>query len=96
MGVRVAVWAFSRFKRRKHERGLRADNGPDTVKVDGRVVMLPKIGPVAMEEELRLVGSIREVTINRTAGVWSACFCIEDGQKVPPVKGGPSIGVVSA
>ncbi len=26
---------FPRFKRRKHEQGFRADNGPDTVKVDG-------------------------------------------------------------
>ena len=35
---------FPRFKRRKHEQGFRADNGPDTVRVDGKVVILPKIG----------------------------------------------------
>ena len=84
---------FPRFKRRKHEQGFRADNGPDTVKVDGKVVILPKIGPVAMVEELRFHGSIREVTVNRTAGTWFACFSIEDGQKAPPVKNGPTIGV---
>ena len=84
---------FPRFKRRKHEQGFRADNGPDTIRVDGKVVMLPKIGHVAMVEELRFGGSIREVTINRTAGTWFACFCIEDGQPVPPVKSGPTIGV---
>ena len=34
------------------------------------------------------------MTVNRTAGgVWFACFCIEDGQQVPPVKSGPTIGV---
>ena len=27
---------FPRFKRRKHEQGFRADNGPDTVRVDAR------------------------------------------------------------
>ncbi len=59
---------FPRFKRRKHEQGFRADDGPDTVRVDGKVVMLPKIGPVQMVEYLRFAGSIREVTINRTAG----------------------------
>ena len=89
---------FPRFKRRKHEQGFRADNGPDTVKVDGKkvdgkVVVLPKIGPVAMVERLRFEGSIREVTINRTAGTWFACFTVEDGQKTPPVKDGPTVGV---
>ena len=84
---------FPRFKRRKHEQGFRADNGPNTVRVDGKAVMLPKIGRVAMVELLRFSGSIREVTINRTAGTWFACFCIEDSQKVPPVKDGDSVGV---
>ena len=84
---------FPRFKRRKHEQGFRADNGPDTVRVDGKSVMLPKIGRVAMVEHLRFRGSIREVTINRTAGTWFACFCIEDGQPLPLVKSGPTIGV---
>ena len=83
---------FPRFKRRKHEQGFRADNGPNTVRVDGTVI-LPKIGRVAMVEHLRFQGSIREVTINRTAGIWFASFCIEDGQKPPPVKDGPTIGV---
>ena len=84
---------FPRFKRRKHEQGFRADNGSDTVRVDGKVVILPKIGRVAMVEHLRLHWSIREVTVNRTAGTWFACFCIEDGQQAPPVKPGPTIGV---
>ena len=44
-------------------------------------------------EELRFAGSIREVTVNRTAGTWFACFCIEDGQELPAVKDGPTIGV---
>ena len=48
---------------------------------------------VAMVEQLRFCGSIREVTINRTAGTWFACFCVEDGADPPPVKDGPTIGV---
>ena len=59
----------------------------------GKAVMLPRIGRVAMVEELRFRGSVREVTINRTAGRWFASFCVEDGQPVPPVKAGPTIGV---
>ena len=84
---------FPRFKRRKHEQGFRADNGPDAVRVDGKAIILPKIGRVAMVEELRFSGSIREVTINRTAGTWFACFCVEDGREPPPVKDGPTVGI---
>ena len=46
-----------------------------------------------MAEHLRFSGSIREVTVNRTAGTWFACFAMEDGQPAPPVKEGPTIGV---
>ena len=84
---------FPRYKRRKHEQGFRADNGPETVKAKGKVVILPKIGPVAMVERLCFHGSIREVTVNRTAGTWFACFCVEDGEETPPVKDGPTVGV---
>ena len=70
-----------------------ADNGPDTVRVDGKAVVLPKIGRVDMVEPLRFAGSIREVTVNRTAGTWFAAFCIEDGQSPPPVKDGRTTGV---
>ena len=84
---------FPRFKRRKHEQGFRADNGPDTVRVDGKAVLLPKIGWVAMVEQVRFSGSIREVTINRTAGRWFACFAVETGEEPPPVKDGDTVGV---
>ena len=84
---------FPRYKRRKHEQGSRADNGPGTVKVDGKAVILPTIGRVAMVELLRFAGSIREVTVNRTAGRWFACFCVEDGQGPPPPQEGPTVGV---
>lgn len=63
------------------------------MKVEGKAVILPKIGRVAMVEELRFRGSIREVTVNRTAETWFACFCVEDGAEPPPVKDGPTIGV---
>ena len=54
---------FPRFKRRQHEQGFRADNGPDTVRVDDKAVVLPKIGRVDMVEPLRFAGSICEVTV---------------------------------
>ena len=84
---------FPKFKRRKHEQGFRADNGPGTVRVEGKFAVLPKIGRVAMVEDLRFAGSVREVTVNRTAGTWFACFCVEDGVEAPSFKGGPTVGV---
>ena len=87
--VLIDGWA----KRREDEQGFRADNGPGTVKVDGRVMILPKTGRLAMMEGLRFGGSIREATIDRAAGVWCACFCIYDEQEPPPVKDGPTVGV---
>ena len=84
---------FPRCKRRKREQGFRADDGPDTVKVDDKMVILPKIGSVKMVKQPRFSGSIGEVTINRTAGTWFAYLCIEDGQKAPPVQNGPTVGV---
>ena len=61
--------------------------------MDGKAVILPKIGRVAMVEELRFNGSIREVTVSGMAGTWFACFCVEDGEEIPPVKNGPTVGV---
>ena len=84
---------FPRFKRRRHEQGFRANNGPDTVRVDDKVVILPKIGKVAVVEHPRFAGSIREVTVNRTPGTWFARCCVEAGEGLPAVQSGPTIGV---
>ena len=54
-GIRCRRVGFPRFKRRRHEEGFRADNGPATVRVDGRTVILPRIGRVAMVEQLGFV-----------------------------------------
>ena len=92
-GISCRRVGFPRFKRRRHEQGFRADNGPDTVRVDGKTVILPRIGRVAMVEQLRFAGRICEATVNRTAGQWFASFSVDTGEPVPPVKDGPTIGV---
>ena len=92
-GISCRRVGFPRFKGRRHEQGFRADNGPDTVRVDGRTVILPRVGRVAMVERLRFAGRICEVTVNRTAGQWFASFSVDTGEPVPPVKDGPTIGV---
>ena len=92
-GINCRRVGFPRFKGRRHEQGFRADNGPDTVRVDGRTVILPRVGRVAMVERLRFAGRICEVTVSRTAGQWFASFSVDTGEPVPPVKDGPTIGV---
>ena len=44
-GINCRRVGFPRFKRRRHEQGFRADNGPETVRVDGKTVVLPKLKP---------------------------------------------------
>ena len=87
-----------------HETILRfhADNGPDTVRVGGKAVTLPKIGTVAMVEHLRSHGSIREVTINRTAGTLSRVthncrFLLPPGELLPITQhlGSPTASAIS-
>ena len=92
-GINCRRVGFPRFKRRRHEQGFWADNGPETVRVDGKTVIIPRIGRVAMVEQLRFAGRICEVTINRTAGRWFASFSVDTGEPMPPVKDGPTIGV---
>ena len=92
-GINCRRVGFPRFKRRRHEQGFRADNGPDTVMVEGKTVILPRIGRVAMVEQLKSAGRICEVTVNRTAGQWFASFSVDTGELPPPVKDGPTIGV---
>lgn len=80
-----------------HKRGVRdsyrASNGADTIPVEDRTIGLPKVGAVRMREALRFGGSIREVTVSRTAGRWFASVSVEDGTEAPPVKAGAVVGV---
>ena len=69
--------ASQTFKsRRRHQRAFRADNGPNTVRVDGKCIQIPKIGWVNMREELCLVGGIREISIVQDGGPWFACATV--------------------
>ena len=67
---------FPRNKRRKHEQGFRADNGPGTVCVDGKAVILPKIGRVVMLEQLRfrlIATKIAGQNAGQTYNIWRHC-----------------------
>lgn len=61
------------FHGRKRGLAFRADNGPGTVRTDGRRIRLPKIGFVRMREAARFPGLIRECTIKHDGRRWFAC-----------------------
>ena len=81
------------FKRRRHQQGFHADNGPETVRANGKVVILPKIGHVAMVEQLRFRGSIREVY--RQPDCWQVVRGVLHRRRTAAAAGedGPTIGV---
>lgn len=102
LGDAVKAWRndrqanrFPSFKsRRKHRRAFRADNGPDTVSVEGKRVKLPKIGWVKMRERLRFAGSIREVSIVQDGGRWFACVAVRTNDEPMPFDPSkPTLGV---
>ena len=81
-------------RKRSHGQSYRADNGPDTVIVDGRRVKLPKIGWLKMREILRFDGSIRTATIVKEAGRWFVCLSVKVAESLPPKrKMGRVIGI---
>ena len=85
---------FPRIKKRG--RSFRADNGAGTVRVDGKAVILPKIGRVRMRELLRFDGRICEARVSVRADKWYIAFQVDDGAELPapaPVDGKPAIGV---
>jgi len=65
--------------RAKHGRcqSYQADNGPGTVTVDRKLVVLPKIGAVKMREVLRFDGTIRKVVVKFDGRRWFACVVVE-------------------
>ena len=84
---------FPRFKSRRGKVAFRADNGPGTVRAQGRRIHLPKIGSLRMREALRFDGVALECTVKRDAGRWFACVCVEDGTQAPEVHDGQVVGV---
>ena len=66
-----------RFKSRKRGMTFRADNGPGTVRTEGRVIHLPRIGAVRMREACRFGGPVRECTVKHDGVRWHAAVVCE-------------------
>ena len=66
-----------RFKSRKRSMVFRADNGPGTVRTEGRVIHLPKIGAVRLREACRFGGPVRECTVKHDGVRWHVAVVCE-------------------
>ena len=92
-GKKVRHVGFPRFRKRTSSSGFRADNGPGTVRMDGKTIRLPKIGPLRTREPLRFTGDVREVTVKREAGRWFACVTVNTSESAPTQRNGDAVGV---
>jgi putative transposase len=82
LGESIQSWiskksGFPKFKKKGQKDSFRVDNGPDTVRIEGKRIKLPKLGWIKMFERLRFAGRILEVTISRTAHRWFASVCVD-------------------
>ena len=84
---------FPKHRKRSGKRAFQADNGPGTVKVDGKKVYLPKIGWVKMAERLRFPGEIVKATVTKTHDRWFVCLSVDTGEAVPDKRSGEPIGI---
>lgn len=77
VGGKKNPWGFPRFKKKGRGDSFRADNGPETVAVEGCRIRLPVIGWMRMHEELRFSGKIKSATVSRTANRWFVAVSVE-------------------
>ena len=88
------VSKFPRYKRKSGKQSFRVDNMRNSVRFDGKRILLPKIGWVRTFEELRFVGDILRVVIKKRGHRWFASLLIETKTPVKPdLRGLPTVGV---
>ncbi len=75
---------FPKFRKRTSGCGFRADNGPGTVRLEGKTVWLPKIGGLRTREALRFDGEVVEATVKREAGRWFVCVTVATRRPLLP------------
>ena len=81
-----------RFRSRKRGMAFRADNGPGTVRTEGRVIHLPRIGAIRMREACRFDGQVRECTVKHDGVRWHAAVVCEV-RDARPKESGAVVGV---
>ena len=80
-------------KRRRNRQSYSTD--PNTVKIEGKRIRLPKIGWGRMYQKLRHKGEITKITLSRTAHRWLVSITVDTGKPNAPrdTRGLPIIGI---
>ena len=85
---------FPRYKRKSGKQSFRIDNKRDSVRFDGKRILLPKIGWVRTFETLRFKGDIMRVVIKQRGHRWFASILVETEDSVKPdLRGLPTVGI---
>lgn len=71
--------SFPQFKNKYHHNSFEIGN--DQIQINGRYLILPKIKPIKMKENLRFDGVIKTAVISRTANKWFISLSIEVDHK---------------
>ena len=84
-----------RPKKKKRRTRQSYSTDPNTVKVEGKRIKLPKIGWVRMYQKLRHKGEITKITVSRTAHRWFVSITVDTGKPNAPrdTRGLPAIGI---
>lgn len=85
----------SRYPRYKSKRGVQSIQFPQSVRVFEDRIKLPKLGTIRCVVHRKIVGTIKTVTVSRTAcGHYYASVLVDDGVEMPPVSiSGPVLGI---
>jgi len=84
-----------KYPRFKSKHGPQSIQFPQSVRIDGNRIKLPKTGMVKCVIHREITGTIKTVTVSRTAcGHFYASVLTEDGREMPPVSAdGPVLGI---
>ncbi|MDE0685970.1 MAG: transposase [Candidatus Poribacteria bacterium] len=86
--------AFPKKKRKAGKLSFRISNGRNSIKVESKRILLPKIGWVRMREALRWDGDIINCTISKRGDRWFTSMLIETNDRgAPDLRGLPPVGV---
>lgn len=85
-------YGFPKFKKKGVHDSFRADNGPDTIRIDGKRIRLPVVGWLRMREAVRFEGVVQSATISRTADRWFIAVSVKV-EHDPREATGPVLGV---
>ena len=98
LGNAISCWKGGQNRRPKKKRRRNRQSystDPNTVKIEGKRIRLPKIGWVRMYQKLRHKGEITKITLSRTAHRWFVSITVDTGTPNAPrdTRGLPVIGI---